>query len=132
MRNTDVRGTRPALPLPVMLLPVLAGCMSRQMEGYVGQDIRAVVLDYGPPTGTIDLPDGGRAYQWTQLRSSTTPVTTTTQARRRRGDRAEATSVTTGGETTTRTCAYTFITAPNAARTGWTVVGFRRPSLECE
>jgi hypothetical protein len=66
------------------------------------------------------------------MRSNTTPVTTATTARRRRDDRLEATSVTTGYTTTVRTCAYTFITSPNADRTGWTVVGIRQPSLECE
>jgi hypothetical protein len=134
--RTEEKGVRPQGMRSVLALlgslAVVAACMSQQMEGYVGQDIRAVMMDYGPPTGTFDLPDGGRAYQWTEMRSSTTPITTATEAHRRRDGRVGATSVTTGGETRTRSCAYTFMTVPNASRSGWTIVGFRRPSLECE
>ena len=45
------------------LVLLLVGCVSDTMRGYVGQDIRAVMLDYGPPIGEIDLGGGARAFQ---------------------------------------------------------------------
>jgi len=55
--------TSPATCALVALL-VAAGCAANTMRGYVGQDIRAVVLAYGPPVGEIDLGGGTRAFQW--------------------------------------------------------------------
>jgi hypothetical protein len=60
MRQMAIGGLR-SVPVLLAMSPGLIGCMSEQMQRYVGQDIRAVILDYGPPSGTIDLPDGGRA-----------------------------------------------------------------------
>ncbi len=55
----------------VMLVP---GCVADTMRGYVGQDIRAVMLEYGPPANEIDLGGGARAFQWSKISVDTTPV----------------------------------------------------------
>jgi hypothetical protein len=51
-------------------------------RSYIGQDIRQVQLAYGPPADAIDLGNGVRAYQWTRVSLSSTPITAPTTARR--------------------------------------------------
>lgn len=48
--------------LGAMLL--LAGCVSTQMRGFVGQDITEAYMRYGQPVNVLELPDGRRAYQF--------------------------------------------------------------------
>jgi hypothetical protein len=85
------------------LLTLFTGCVADKMRGYVGQDIRAVMLAYGPPANEIDLGGGTRAFQWSKTSVDTTPlsaVTTTDKDKK-------------GGRTTQ------------------VVTGFRQPSLDC-
>ena len=51
---------------------LVAGCVADTMRGYVGQDIRAVVLAYGPPANEIDLGGGTRASRALTCSSSRT------------------------------------------------------------
>ncbi|MGA9013071.1 MAG: hypothetical protein WB509_11285, partial [Acetobacteraceae bacterium] len=53
---------------------LLVGCVADTMRSYVGQDIRAVELTYGPPINQIDLGNGTRAFQWSKVSVDTTPV----------------------------------------------------------
>lgn len=57
---------------------LVAGCVADTVRGYVGQDIRAVMLAYGPPAGEIDLGGGTRAFQWSKTSVNTTPVSAVT------------------------------------------------------
>ena len=101
------------------------------MRGYVGQDIRAVVLAYGPPANEVDLGGGTRAFQWRKISVDTTPasaVTTTTKDKK--GRRVEQTEFVGGSQNVTN-CLYTFISAWDAQKNGWIVTGFRQPSLDC-
>ena len=113
------------------LLALLTGCVADTMRGYVGQDIRAVMLAYGPPANEIDLGGGTRAFQWSKTSIDTTPVSAvTTTDRDRRGRRTTQTQFV-GGTQTVTNCLYTFLAAWDPQRNGWIVTGFRQPSLDC-
>lgn len=110
---------------------LLAGCVADTMRGYVGQDIRAVELAYGPPANQIDLGGGARAVQWNKVSVDTTPLSAvTTTEKDRRGRRTTQTQFI-GGTQTVTNCLYTFLTAWNPQQGNWIVTGFRQPSLDC-
>jgi hypothetical protein len=48
------------------------------MRSYVGQDIKAVELAYGPPVNQIDLGNGIRAFQWSKISVDNTPASAVT------------------------------------------------------
>ncbi len=108
-----------------------AGCVADTMRRYVGQDISAVMLAYGPPIGQFDLGGGERAFQWSRITVDTTPETAVeTTTRDRRGRRTTTTQFVGGGETVSR-CLYTFVTTWNASRQRWVVTAFQPPTLDC-
>jgi hypothetical protein len=119
-------------PLAIRALVILvAGCAAETMRGYVGQDIRAVEMAYGPPANQIDLGGGTRAFQWRTVSVSSTPATAvTTTDRDRRGRRITQTQFV-GGTQTVTNCLYTFLTAWDPRRNSWIVTGFQQPSLDC-
>lgn len=113
------------------LVILLAGCAADTMRGYVGQDIRAVELAYGPPANEIDLGGGTRAFQWSKVSVDTTPASAvTTTDKDRKGRRTTRTQFV-GGTQTVTNCLYTFLAAWDPRRDGWIVTGFRQPSLDC-
>ncbi|MFG6564917.1 hypothetical protein ACGYLI_11930 [Sulfitobacter sp. 1A13421] len=109
-----------------LLIIALTGCASQIMQGYVGKDITDAVLDYGPPTNVLELPDGRVAFQWNRSSSYTAPTTTNIY-----GYGNYATATTYGGGTTFYECLYTLFAKPNAQKS-YTVVGFKEPTLMCE
>lgn len=116
-----------------------SGCASEIMEGYVGQDITEVMIDYGPPSAVLDLPDGRVAFQWEQDYSYTSPTTTNVVGSSYGYGSGygygygnySATATTYGGDTTTWSCLYTFFAKPNP-QGSHTVIGFKKPDLFCE
>jgi hypothetical protein len=115
----------------VVSLVLLTACAADTMRDYVGQDIRNVQLEYGPPAGQVDLGDGTRAYQWKKVSVSTTPASAvTTTDKDKKGKKTYQTQYI-GGTQSVTNCVYTFITAWDAARNGWIVTGIREPSLDC-
>ncbi len=117
-----------AICVPLILM---AGCAADTMRGYVGQDVRAVVLAYGPPVNEVDLGNGARAFQWTKTSVDTTPLTAVTTTDKDRKGRKTTQTQFIGGTQTVTNCLYTFLTAWSPQRGGWIVTGFRQPSLEC-
>jgi predicted small secreted protein len=110
---------------------LVAGCVADTMRGYVGQDIRAVVLAYGPPANEIDLGGGTRAFQWSKISVDTTPASAVTTTEKDRKGRRSTQTQFVGGTQTVTNCLYTFLTAWDPRRDGWIVTGFRQPSLDC-
>lgn len=113
----------------------LAGCASQIMQGYVGKDVREVMLDYGPPANAFDMGDGRRAFQWVQNSSYTTPTyanTTATATPAGYTTWVNSNTQITGGQTINSQCIYTLFARWDDTADGWTVVGFRKPSLMCE
>jgi hypothetical protein len=109
----------------------LTGCVADKMRSYVGQDIRAVELNYGPPTNQIDLGNGTRAFQWTKISVDTTPVSAvSTTDKDRKGRKTTQTQFIGGDQSVTR-CLYTFIAASNPRGDGWIVTAIREPSFDC-
>jgi hypothetical protein len=110
---------------------MLNGCVSDTMRNFVGQDIRQVELNYGPPVNEIDLGNGTHAFQWTTISVDTTPMSAvTTTAKDRKGRKTTETQFI-GGEQSATSCLYTFIAAWNPQASGWIVTGFRQPSFDC-
>jgi len=125
----------------------LAGCASKIMEGYIGKDIREVVLERGTPVNAMDMGNGVRAFQWSLTRSYTSPVqVSSTSTGRGYGSSyntgyrtnysmntyVNTNTVITGGHTTTSTCLYTLFAKWNKIRNGWMVTGFKKPNIMCE
>lgn len=110
----------------------LSACASDIMQSYVGRDITSVMATYGPPYQQFDLPDGRVAFQWRLTDVENRPQETIVSGAASDG-RFEGRVVTYQAHTTQQVCFYTFYTA-RAARSGagTTIVGFERPSFECE
>jgi hypothetical protein len=68
-----------SLAICAALIP-LAACVADTMRSYVGQDISAVELAYGPPANEIDLGGGTRAFQWSKMSVDTTPLSAVRQS----------------------------------------------------
>lgn len=110
---------------------LLVGCVADTMRSYVGQDIRAVELTYGPPINQIDLGNGTRAFQWSKVSADTTPVSAVTTTDKDKKGRKTTDTQFVGGEQTVTRCLYTFIAARNSQANSWIVTGIREPSLDC-
>jgi len=110
---------------------LLAACVADTMRSYVGQDIRAVMLAYGPPANEIDLGGGTRAFQWSKTSVDTTPPSAVTTTEKDRKGRKITQTEYVGGNQTVTNCLYTFLAARDPQRDGWIVTGFRQPSLDC-
>jgi predicted small secreted protein len=131
-RDEEPRGDEMKTSLAICAFVILvAGCVADTMRGYVGQDIRAVVLAYGPPANEIDLGGGTRAFQWSKVSVDTTPVSAVTTTEKDRKGRRSTQTQFVGGTQTVTNCLYTFLAAWDPRRDGWIVTGFRQPSLDC-
>lgn len=108
----------------------VAGCASSIMQSYVGKDVTEAAMDYGPPAGVMDLPDGRRAFMWNMTQSMTTPQTTNYSANAY-GNWITGTATTYGGGTSTWQCTYTLIGQKNS-KGSYTITSFRAPSMACE
>ncbi len=108
-----------------------AACAADTMRSFVGQDVRTVELDYGPPFNQVDIGDGARAYQWRRISVDTTPASAvTTTTRDKKGRKVQETQFTGGDQTVTK-CLYTFLTRWNPDRNAWIVTGIKEPSFDC-
>ena len=114
-----------------VMATLLVGCVADKMRSYVGQDIRAVELAYGPPANQIDLGNGTRAFQWAKISVDTTPVSAVTTTDKDNKGRKITQTQFVGGDQSVTKCLYTFITAWNPSGNGWVVTGIREPSLDC-
>jgi hypothetical protein len=119
------------IPAFCCTLALLTACVADEMRSYVGQDIRAVELAYGPPTSQVDLGGGTRAFQWQKISVDTTPMSAvTTTDKDRKGHKTTQTQFIGGDQSVTK-CLYTFLTAWNPQQNGWIVTGIRKPSFDC-
>ena len=110
---------------------LLAACVADTMRSYVGKDIRAIELAYGPPVNQIDLGNGVQAFQWRKVSVDTTPASAVSTIEKDKKGRKITETQFVGGTQTVSTCLYTFIAAWNPERNGWIVTGFRQPSFDC-
>ena len=117
--------------LSCVIAILVAGCAADTMRSYVGQDIRAVELAYGPPINSIDMGNGTRAFQWQKISVDTTPVSAVTTTDKDSKGRKSQTTQFAGGDQSVTKCLYTFITARNLQGDGWVVTGIREPSFDC-
>src|SRR4051812_49865455 len=102
-------------------LVLLAACVADTMRSYVGQDIRAVMLAYGPPANEIDLGGGARAFQWSKISVDTTPpsAVTSTGEERERGKGPQTGEG--GGKPDRPERPHTVLPARGPQRGGWVV-----------
>jgi hypothetical protein len=117
--------------LVCVFVTMLGGCVSDTMRNFIGQDIRQVELNYGPPSNEIDLGNGTRAFQWTKVSVDTTPMSAVSTTERDRKGRKTTETQFIGGEQSVTRCLYTFNTAWDRQLNGWIVTGFRQPSFDC-
>ena len=117
--------------LSCVIAILVAGCAADTMRSYVGQDIRAVELAYGPPINSIDMGNGTRAFQWQKISVDTTPVSAVTTTDKDSKGRKSQTTQFVGGDQSITKCLYTFIAARNLQGDGWVVTGIREPSFDC-
>jgi hypothetical protein len=113
----------------------LSGCASTIMQGYVQQDVRTIMLDYGPPENAFDMQDGTRAFQWIMRKSGSTPTTVhTTGTISGSGTSAWVSTNSTiiGGRTIESSCVYTLFARWSAGTKGWVVESFHKPKFICE
>ncbi|WP_124748924.1 hypothetical protein [Alteromonas facilis] len=119
----------------LFIVAALTGCMSQTLQGFVGKDVRSVMVDMGPPDNAFDMGDGRRAFQWVQNREYTDPVTVTTTEVTKDGkhvDWVNSVSTISGGRTVSTPCHYTVFARWNSSNEAWIVEDFKRPSIECE
>src|SRR4051794_17881872 len=95
-----------AMPGKVDAALMLAACVADTMRSYVGQDIRAVMLAYGPPANEIDLGGGARAFQWSKISVDTTPPSAVTTPEKDRKGRKITQTEYGGGTQTVTNCLY--------------------------
>lgn len=118
------------LRIALVALIALSGCASEILKSYVGKDVTEVAMDYGPPSGAMDLPDGRRAFMWNRTQTMSMPATTNYNATQS-GNWITGSSTTYGGGVSSWDCTYTLIGQKNP-QGSYTVVDFRKPSLSCE
>ncbi|GAB1395228.1 hypothetical protein MASR1M60_33940 [Rhodocyclaceae bacterium] len=119
----------------LVIFAALTGCASQIMQGYVGKDVREVMLDYGSPANAFDMGDGRRAFQWVIGSSYTTPVSAKTTGNVNAIGRTawvNSNTTITGGQTINSQCLYTMFGRWNESAQGWFVTDFKKPNLMCE
>ncbi len=144
----------------ILTIIFLSGCASKIMQGFVGKDIRQVVLDYGTPINAMDMGNGVRAFQWKMTNyTHTTPTYINSSS----SGSAYGSSYTSGqgsvygsnynynsrtnynmnayintntvithSQTYDLTCLYTLFARWDKGRKGWIVTSFKKPNLMCE
>lgn len=115
-----------------LLCLALAGCASTHMKQYVGQDIRAVILNDGPPLHAMDMGDGTRAflYPFGGGTFNAPAFTTTTGSVTRTGSTVwlDSTAITVGGGTfTVPPCMMSYLAHWDAQRNTWIIHAYRVP-----
>jgi hypothetical protein len=117
--------------LAFALAASLAGCASQIMQGYIGQPLQEVMLDYGPPINAFDMPDGSRAFQWSVSSTYVTPTTVTSTAIPA-GNMWMTNTQITGGQAITSACVYTMLARWNEEQRAWIFTDFRQPNVMCQ
>lgn len=116
----------------IALLVLLAGCVSTEMKGYMGKDVREVILVNGPPINELDMGDGIRAFQfkWGGGTMVVPQTSRTTGKVNTYGSTAvvNATTTTTGGHVIRNEgCTISYLAKWSDERQGWIVVDYRYP-----
>jgi hypothetical protein len=120
--------------LVAALVVAIAGCATSVMKGYVGQDIKQVVVERGAPQNAMDMGDGRRAFQWAINQSVFVPATTSQISTVNvYGNTAigNSTATTYGGGTSSWTCLYTLYATWDEARATWIVKDYQKPTISC-
>ncbi|MBN8940085.1 MAG: hypothetical protein J0H01_11365 [Rhizobiales bacterium] len=115
--------------LSLLATMALSACASDTMKTYVGTPVESVIIDYGPPTAVVDLGPGERAYQWRKISTNVVAGSRHTEIRDTRGGVRYETRET-PDYVNRQECFYTFFA--RLTERGWSVTGFRSPTLECE
>jgi len=116
----------------VVLTILLTGCASTHMKQYMGQDIREVIIESGPPMNAFDMGDGQRAFQflWGGGTVALPQITTGSGQVTAIGNAAwySGTAITSGGGVYhSDGCVLTYLTRWDESRHGWVVVAYRYP-----
>ena len=113
--------------IPVLVL-LLGGCVSTEMKGYVGKDIREVILTNGQPMGTMDMGDGSRAFQFMWGGSNQTSVTSSRTTQVNSDWLGKSSVQSSGNAVISNGCVISYITRWDEAKNGWIVFDYRYPN----
>ena len=118
--------------LPVWKLFAIAvffiqGCASTEMKGYLGEDIREVMLTNGPPIGVIDMGNGTRAFQFMWGSSSSTGVSMQNSAKVTDEWFGEAKLESAGNAVVSSGCIVAYLTRWDRVSKSWVVYDYRIP-----
>lgn len=111
-----------------ILLLLLSGCVSTEMKGYVGKDIREVILANGQPMGVIDMGDGSRAFQFMWGGTSQTAVASNSSTQINSNWLGKAQIESSGSAIVSSGCVISYITHWDEKRKSWIVFDYRYPN----
>lgn len=105
------------------------------MAGYVGKPLVEPVLDYGPPTYSVEMEDNTHAFVWAMSDETTIPGHATTTGNVY-GSSVYTHTTLTPAQTITTDCNYVLYAKATTKKPegpkDWLVTGFRKPTFDCE
>jgi len=117
---------------------MLTGCVHQQMQSFIGKPVQFAAIEWGPPAGQFDMPDGTRVFQWTSVKTATKPATIYAStnpmgiAHGAADFAGGADAVIVGGETSSRTCTHTLFTRWSAEANAYIVTDFKGAGHKCD
>jgi hypothetical protein len=110
----------------------LSGCVSTHMKGFIGKDIREVMMTEGPPINAFDLGDGRRAFQYRFGGGTfvTSQVSNTTGSATTVGNTVwldQRTITQPAAIVESEGCLISYIAEFSVLKSAWTVVDIRYP-----
>jgi hypothetical protein len=110
----------------ILAVLLLSGCVSTEMNRYVGQDISEVFMAYGRPENVFDLPDGRRAFQYRRGEGEVfVPGYSSTRISAQGNEAWVNTTSTPSARIESQGCVLTFVAVQNG--NGWRVTETRVP-----
>jgi hypothetical protein len=104
----------------VLLVLVLAGCVSTHAKSFIGRDVRQVMLADGPPVNAFDYGEGQRVFQFYWGGGSYSVPSQTTGSYDRSTGFFSASTIG-GGVVSSRGCLVNYFTRWNEGTSQWMV-----------
>ena len=118
--------------LIIFSLAIISGCASTHMKQYIGEDVREIIIDNGPPINAFDIGDGRRAFQfrWGGGAYEIPQTTTIAGSSIATGNSIwySGTAITSGGGVVaSEGCILTYFTLWSEQKNAWIVTDYRVP-----
>jgi len=125
------------LTILLVLSALVTSCASTYMHQYMGQNIKEIIIDNGPPVNVFDYDQKTRVFQWYWGGGQyTTPRSTTSSERSTSFESSTWTtsnSLVSGGDTvSSKGCLLSYLARWDSIQEAWIVVETRKPkALVC-